>query len=223
MKFGIIQFPESTGHKDMAYVLKEIFEKEAIPIWFRESKLQKLDALIIPGGTGGEKSRKNEPVINEIVKFANNGGFVFGVGLGFRLLCEIGLLPGKLLANQEGRFYCADSFIKPNHTHSALTALLNTSLAYKIPVATQSGKFYSDDETIKQMREKEQILFQYCSEDGRLSESANPNGSRANVAAVCNTGKNVYGMTPQPERAADDETGNTDGNGIFNSIFAYLK
>jgi phosphoribosylformylglycinamidine synthase subunit PurQ / glutaminase len=223
MKFGIIQFPESTGHNDMAYVLKEIFEQEVVPVWFRESKLPKLDALIIPGGTGGEKSRKNEPIIGEIVKFANNGGFVLGVGLGFRLLCEIGLLPGKLLSNPEGKFYCDNSFIKPKHTHSALTALLNTSFAYKIPVATQSGKFHSDDDTIKHMREKEQILFQYCTEDGNLSELANPNGSRANVAAVCNGGKNVYGMIPQPERAADDEIGNTDATGIFNSIFAYLK
>ena len=223
MKFGIIQFPESTGHKDMAYVLEEIFEQKIVDIWFRSSKLPKLDALIVPGGTGGEKSRKNEPVISEIAKFANNGGFVLGVGLGFRLLCDIRLLPGKLLTNQSGKFYCDNSFIKPNHTHSALTALLSTGFAYKIPIATQSGKFHSDDDTIKLMREKEQILFQYCTEDGHLSESANPNGSRANVAAICNSGKNVYGMIPQPERAADDEIGNTDGACIFDSILAYLK
>ncbi|NJO89743.1 MAG: phosphoribosylformylglycinamidine synthase I [Chloroflexia bacterium] len=223
MKFGIIRFPESTGHNDMAYVLGEILEQEVIEIWYRESKLPKMDAIIIPGGTGGEKPRKNEPIVNEIIKFANNGGFVFGVGLGFRLLCEIELLPGKLLPNESGKFYCNNTFVKPKHTHSALTALLNTNLAYKIPVATKSGRFHSDDDTIKLMREKEQILFQYCTEDGQLSESANPNGSRANVAAVSNTGKNVYGMIPQPERAADDEIGNTDGTYIFDSILAYLK
>lgn len=223
MKFGIIRFPESTGHNDMAYILGEILEQEVIEIWYREVEWQKVDALIIPGGTGGEKSRKNEPIIKEIIKFSNNGGFVLGVGLGFKLLCEVGLLPGKLIVNDGGKFFCRNTYIKAKNTHSALTALLDTNLAYKIPVATQTGKFHSDDDTIKHMREKEQILFQYCTKDGSLSESANPNGSRANVAAVCNTGKNVYGMIPQPERAADDEIGNTDGIAIFNSILAYLK
>jgi len=223
MNFGVIRFPESTGHNDMEYILAEILEQKVTMIWHKESKLPKLDAIIIPGGTGGEKSRKKEPIISEIKKFAKNGGFVLGVGLGFRLLCEIDLLPGKLLPNESGKFYCKNTFIKPNHTHSALTALLNTNFAYKIPIATQTGKYNSSDDTIKQMREKEQILFQYCTEDGHLSEQANLNGSRANIAAICNAGKNVYGIIPQPERAADDEIGNTDGTYIFDSILAYLK
>ena len=91
MNFGVIRFPESTGHDDMAYILTEILEQKATMIWHRESKLPKLDALIIPGGTGGERSRKNEPIISEIIKFANIGGFVLGVGLGFKQLCEIEL------------------------------------------------------------------------------------------------------------------------------------
>lgn len=226
MNFGIIRFPETTGHEDFAFVLSELFEHEVFEVWHRDLIKKKFDALFIPSGridTRGIRTRLKEPVINEIVKFANNGGFILGVGLGFQLLCELELLPGKLAQNENGKFFCENVHIKPNHIQSAITANLNTSMAYKIPIATQWGKYMADDDSVRLMREKQQILFQYCNPDGHLSEQANPTGARANIAAVCNAGKNVYGIIPQPERAVDEELGNTDGAILFDSIFAYLK
>ena len=95
--------------------------------------------------------------------------------------------------------------------------------SYKIPIAHQFGKFEADEETVRSLRENKQILFLYSDQDGHLTEDANPNGSVGNIAGICNKEKNVYGLIPQPERASDDELGNTDGGAIFESIIAYLK
>jgi len=223
MKFGIVRFPETTCHNDTAYVLKEIMEQEVCEIWHKDSKFCKIDALIIPNGMYTNRILKNSPVVAQIKKYAKNGGFVLGTGSGFKTLCEIGLLPGELLMNETGKFSCKNTFIKPKHSLSALTAMLDTNFAYKVPISTHYGRFEASDKSIKKMRENQQILFQYCTEDAHLSEQANPNGSRANIAGICNVEKNVYGIIPLPERAADDELGNTDGVHIFESILAYLK
>jgi phosphoribosylformylglycinamidine synthase subunit PurQ / glutaminase len=229
MKFGIVQFPGSTNHKDLLYVIRDILEQEAFFIWHNESGLNKADALIIPGiGVNGlsEKASTsliNSPIMRHVEKFAKNGGFVFGIGTGFNLLCESGLLPGKISINGNRKFCCKNVYIKPSHVHSSITALLDTNLAYKIPIACLYGKFYIDDESVRGLRENKQILFHYCDKDGHLTEDADPGGSLANIAGICNREKNVYGLIPQPERASDDELGNTDGRAIFESIIAYLR
>jgi phosphoribosylformylglycinamidine synthase len=104
-----------------------------------------------------------------------------------------------------------------------LTSLLDKKRAYKIPVAHAEGRYFADEETLKDMRQNCQILFRYCDEKGVISEDSNPNGTLENIAGVCNQKQNVYGMMPHPERAADDELGNTDGRAIFESILAMLR
>jgi len=56
-----------------------------------------------------------------------------------------------------------------------------------------------------------------------VSESFNPNGAVENIAGICNERKNVFGMMPHPERASDDELGNTDGRLIFESMLKYIQ
>ena len=57
-----------------------------------------------------------------------------------------------------------------------------------------------------------------CDEEGNEIEEANPNGSVRNIAGICNAERNVIGMMPHPERAADPLLGNTDGLAMFESI-----
>jgi len=229
MKFGIIKFQGSNAHDDLMYVLSTFLEQEVISIASDIGKLPKTDAIIVPGGfynnqcLDGGISASKTLVMRHVKEFAKKGGFVFGTGNGFQVLCETKMLPGKLLINENQMFTCKNSFIKPAHSHSSITALLNTNSAYKIPIANLFGRYYINDKTIRRLRENGQILFHYCSQTGHLTEEANPNGSLGNIAGICNLGKNVYGMLPQPERAVDDELGNTDGRLIFESILAYLK
>ena len=68
------------------------------------------------------------------------------------------------------------------------------------------------------MKKNNQIIFQYCSEHGEVSDEANPNGSQYNIAGIINKEGNVLGMMPHPERACDNELGSTDGKKIFDSM-----
>lgn len=229
MKFGVVIFPGSNCDHDTLYVLEQIMEQEVIPLWHKDHDLQAVDAVILPGGFSyGDYLRSGaiarySPIMNEISRFAKKGGFVFGICNGFQILCEAGLLPGALLHNINQRFICKNVHIKPDNDCTALTRLLNKDMAYKIPVAHGEGRYYCDPEQLKEMRQNCQILFRYCDEQGAISEEVNPNGSMENIAGVCNDNHNVYGMMPHPERASDDELGNTDGRYIFESILAMIS
>ncbi len=229
MKFGVVIFPGSNCDKDMIYVLETILEQEVITLWHKDTNLQDVDAVVLPGGFSfGDYLRSGaiarySPIMNEVINFANNGGFVFGVCNGFQVLCESGLLPGALLHNSNQKFICKNTNLTPDNNRTAPTLLLNTNKPLQIPIAHGEGRYFASEETLAEMRQNDQILFRYCDESGKVSESSNPNGSIDNIAGVCNKNKNVFGMMPHPERAADSELGNTDGRLIFESILAMLK
>ncbi len=121
------------------------------------------------------------------------------------------------------KFICKNVFLTPDSKTTALTKYLPKDKALKIPIAHGEGRYFADRETLAQMRINGQILFRYCDENGMVSESFNPNGAVENIAGICNERKNVFGMMPHPERASDDELGNTDGRLIFESMIKYIQ
>jgi phosphoribosylformylglycinamidine synthase len=229
MKIGVVIFPGSNCDHDMIYVLRNIMEQNVVELWHKDTDLQGVRAIVLPGGFSyGDYLRSGaiarySPIMEYVIDFANNGGFVFGVCNGFQILCEAGLLPGALLHNSNQKFICKNVFIKPDNNNTVITALLDKNRPYKIPIAHCEGRYYADEEKLKGMRQNDQILFRYCDTSGIITEEANPNGTIENIAGVCNENKNVYGMMPHPERAADDELGNTDGRAIFESILSSAK
>lgn len=229
MKIGVVVFPGSNCDHDMIYVLRNIMEQNVVELWHKDTDLQGVRAIVLPGGFSyGDYLRSGaiarySPIMEYVIDFANNGGFVFGVCNGFQILCEAGLLPGALLHNSNQKFICKNVFIRPDNNNTVITALLDKNRTYKIPIAHGEGRYYADEETLKGMRQNDQILFRYCDSSGVITEEANPNGTIENIAGVCNENKNVYGMMPHPERAADDELGNTDGRDIFESILSSAK
>ena len=228
MKFGVVIFPGSNCDEDMIYVLQEIMEQRVVKLWHKNTDIKGIDGIFLPGGFSyGDYLRSGaiarySPIMNSIIEFANKGGFVLGVCNGFQILCEAGLLPGALLANSNQKFICKNTYIKADNNNTVLTSKLDCSKALKIPIAHGEGRYYADGKTITEMRKNEQILFRYCNEYGELSDEYNPNGSIENIAGICNKKKNVFGMMPHPERASDDELGNTDGKIIFESIINSL-
>lgn len=229
MKFGVVIFPGSNCDQDVIYVLREVMEQEVIELWHKERGLHDVDAVVLPGGFSyGDYLRSGaiarySPIMDSVISFANRGGFVLGICNGFQILCEAGLLPGALLYNTSMKFICKNLYIIPDNTSSPLTALLDKEKPIKIPIAHKEGRFFASDEELSNMRHNHQILFRYCDHDGKISEEVNPNGSMENIAGVCNASKNVFGMMPHPERAADDELGNTDGKIVFESVIQTLK
>ena len=229
LKFGVVVFPGSNCDDDLVYVLRDILNQKVVKLWHKDTNLQKVNGVFIPGGFSyGDYLRSGalaqySPIMQSIKDFANKGGFVFGICNGFQILCETGLLPGALLMNNNQKFICKNVYIKPDNNKSIVTSKLNTDHSLSIPIAHAEGRYYANGRTISEMRKNGQILFRYSDQYGKLSDEFNPNGSVENIAGICNKEKNVFGMMPHPERAADDELGNTDGLLIFESILKNLK
>jgi len=223
MKFGVVVFPGSNCDEDMVYVLRDILKQETVKLWHKNTDLEGCTHIILPGGFSyGDYLRSGaiarfSPIMSSVMKHAENGGFVFGVCNGFQILCESGLLPGALLHNSSRKFICKNVFIKPENNNTQLTNSVPMK-ALKIPIAHGEGKYFADAETLANLNKNGQILFKYCDENGAITDEANPNGASENIAGVCNATKNVFGMMPHPERAADELLANTDGKSLFESI-----
>jgi phosphoribosylformylglycinamidine synthase len=208
----------------MIYVLRDKLGHDVVELWHKDTDLKGVDAIAIPGGFSyGDYLRSGalarfSPIMEKVIEFANYGGLVFGVCNGFQILCESGLLPGTLLHNDNQKFICKNVYIKPDNNETAMTKYLEKNKALKIPIAHGEGRYFADVEEMKRIRANNQILFRYCDKDGNISNDTNPNGSIENIAGVCNATKNVFGMMPHPERAADSVLGNEDGRLILESM-----
>ena len=227
MKFGVVTFPGSNCDEDMVYVLQDIMGQKVERLWHRDTDLKGVDFVVLPGGFSfGDYLRsgaiaKLSPIMGEVINHANKGGYVLGICNGFQILTESGLLEGALLHNNNQKFICKNVFLKPVSNSAAITKGLNVEKAYKIPIAHGEGRFYAADDVIKKIEDNDQILFKYCSEDGKINDVDNPNGALLNIAGITNEGKNVFGMMPHPERAADRFLANEDGKAILESLLKY--
>jgi phosphoribosylformylglycinamidine synthase len=229
MKFGIVTFPGSNCDQDMVYVLQDLLGKEVVKLWHKDTDLQGVDMVVLPGGFSyGDYLRsgaiaKFSPIMTEVINHANKGGYVMGICNGFQILTESGLLEGALLHNNNQRFICKNVNLKAVSTSAAITKDLDTNATFKIPIAHGEGRFHASENTLKSLQDNDQILFSYCDEAGNVNETSNPNGSLLNIAGITNKTKNVFGMMPHPERAADPFLANTDGLAIFNSILSHCS
>ncbi len=223
MKFGVITFPGSNCDQDMIYVLKDILGQEVEELWHKDTDLKGCDAIVLPGGFSyGDYLRSGaiarfSPVMTAVIAHANKGGFVLGVCNGFQILCESGLLPGALLHNNNQKFICKNVYLKPESNSAKLTEHLDQNKAYKIPIAHGEGRFHASDAVMKELNDNDQVLFRYCDAKGDVNADSNPNGALENIAGITNKAKNVFGMMPHPERAADAKLSNVDGKAIFES------
>ena len=227
MKFGVVVFPGSNCDRDMMHVLGKVMGCEVRSIFHKETSLEGFtnrDCIILPGGFSyGDYLRTGaiarfSPIMTAVTEFANNGGKVFGICNGFQILCEAGLLPGALLRNTNMKYVCKNIYLKTLTKGSLLTQTMAPGTVLKVPIAHGDGRYYADKATLKTLKDRDQILFKYCDASGNITDEANPNGSLENIAGICNEGRNVFGMMPHPERASEEDLGNTDGRLIFDAL-----
>ena len=221
MKSHIIVFPGSNCDRDVAVAIKNISGHQPQMIWHKETSIDQSDLIVVPGGFSyGDYLRcgamaSTSPIMRDVVKKAKEGVPVLGICNGFQILIESGLLDGALMRNSSLSFICRDILIKPKNQSSVFTK--KTQVA-KMPIAHNEGNFFVTSEQLKKIQDNDQIAFQYCDENGNVSEHSNPNGSLENIAGILNENKNVLGMMPHPERAAELAHGCEDGKTIFESI-----
>ena len=224
MKFGVVNFPGSTGFSDTVYAIHYILEQDVVELWHEDADLQGVDVVILPTGSsfgdlpkpGGIAAKS--PIIASIKKFADKRGIVLGIGNGFQILCQAGMLKGTLNLNQSESFIGKNIFVKPDNTDTPVTNLITRGQVLQLPIAHSYGRFNADKETMREFHQNGQILLRYCSEDGKTTSESNPDGSIDNIAAICNDTKNVFGMMLCPERAVDPDLGNVNGLLIFQSL-----
>jgi phosphoribosylformylglycinamidine synthase len=228
MNFGVVIFPGSNCDKDIISCIERTIDQKVIELWHKDTDLQNCDVIFLPGGFSfGDYLRsgaiaKFSPIMEKVIEFGKNGGYIIGICNGFQILTESGLLPGALLHNTSNKFICKNIFLKVNQSNTLVTNSYEKNVI-KIPIAHGEGRFFADENTMKSLKKNDQIIFKYCNSNGEVSEASNPNGSLENIAGICNKEKNIFGMMPHPERAADVLLSNTDGVALFKSIMNYIN
>ena len=229
MRFAVLQFPGSNCDQDCVHVLGNVLGQDADYLWHKEESIGAAAAVVVPGGFSyGDYLRTGSiaqfsPVMNAVKAFANAGGLVIGICNGFQILCEAGLLPGALVRNRSLQFRCEHIYLKVPTTDSPFTSEVPEGKLLSVPIAHGEGCYFADGEALAKLRANDQIIFQYATETGELTDEANPNGSLLNIAGICNEGRNVCGMMPHPERASENVLGVDDGRLVFESMLRHLE
>ena len=224
MKFAVLRFPGSNCDQDCVLALNALPGASADFVWHKDTSLAGFDAVIVPGGFSyGDYLRcgaiaRFSPIMQSVKNFAAAGGTVLGICNGFQILCESGLLPGALVRNKGLHFVCKHQLLRVESTNSRFTNSATKGQILNIPIAHGEGCYFADDTTLAALNANDQILLRYCDESGQPTDASNPNGSRKNIAGICNETRNVFGLMPHPERACDPALGSTDGLVIFQSL-----
>ena len=225
-KFGVVVFPGSNCDHDAYYALKKIMHSDVTFLWHKDKDLQNSDVIVLPGGFAyGDYLRTGaiarfSPIMNSVIEFAGKGGYVLGICNGFQVLLEAGLLPGVMIKNKSLQFVCKDVYLSIENNDTIFTKGIDPEKKLKVPVAHGEGNYFADEETLRLLKENNQVVFRYSSPKGEFGEQFNPNGSTMDIAGIINKEGNILGMMPHPERACDSVLGKTDGRFIFDSLIS---
>jgi phosphoribosylformylglycinamidine synthase I len=228
MKFGVVVFPGSNCDDDAFHVAHHVLGQQAEFIWHQSADLAGSDAIILPGGFAyGDYLRcgaiaRFSPVMRSVEKFARAGGIVLGICNGFQILLEAGLLPGAMLRNAGLRFRCLPVHIRVEAADTPFTYAARRNEVLEVPIAHNEGNYFCEPATLDALERNNQIIFRYTTPDGREDAAANPNGSIASIAGICNRERNVMGMMPHPERASEISLGSADGLVVFRSLLQWF-
>jgi phosphoribosylformylglycinamidine synthase len=226
MKFGILVFPGSNCDRDVATVTSGVLQQPTRLIWHTDTDLSDCDVIVVPGGFSyGDYLRcgaiaRFAPVMRSLQDHVNQGKYVLGICNGFQILTESGLLEGALVRNRDLHFVCDRLPLRVERNDLAFTQNYQKNQVISLPIAHGEGCYFADADTLKSLEDHQQIVFRYCDAIGNVNQEANPNGSLANIAGICNKQGNVLGMMPHPERAAESVLGGTDGKPLFNGLIA---
>ncbi|WP_010497636.1 phosphoribosylformylglycinamidine synthase subunit PurQ [Paenibacillus elgii] len=219
MNFAVLVFPGSNCDIDCYKAVEDTIGQPVDYVWHTETDLSKYDCILIPGGFSyGDYLRcgaiaRFAPVMNALVKAAEEGKYILGICNGFQILLESGLLPGGMLRNRSLKFRCHAAMLQVENTNTPFTSDYTKGELINIPIAHGEGNYYCDEATLAELKANNQIVFRY--EAGN-----NPNGSVDDIAGICNRAGNVLGMMPHPERAVHELLGSADGRKMFTSILS---
>jgi len=226
MRFAVVTFPGSNGDHDALMAIRLGLGHAAELVWYTETDLSRFDCIIIPGGFSyGDYLRAGAlarfaPVMSAVAREAEAGKPILGICNGFQILTEARLLPGALLRNASLEFVCDWVWVRVEQTRTPWTSQLAPGTLLRLPIAHGEGRYCVEAEELVALETNGQVVFRYVDADGLPTADANPNGSVANIAGVCNERGNVVGLMPHPERAYDRFVGGDDGLRILASVLS---
>ncbi|MGC8594257.1 MAG: phosphoribosylformylglycinamidine synthase subunit PurQ [Candidatus Kryptoniota bacterium] len=228
-KIGVVVFPGSNCDHDAYHAFGKILGQNVEFLWHKDTTVDQCNVIVLPGGFSyGDYLRSGaiarfSPIMNAVSQFARRGGMVIGICNGFQVLVEAGLLPGALLRNSNLKFVCKYINLRVETTTTPFTSSLKEGQVLRMPIAHGDGNFYADEDTLKDLEDHGQIVFRYSTFGGEITPESNPNGSVMNIAGIVNRNRNILGMMPHPERAAEKILGSEDGMLVLNSVLESLN
>ena len=223
MKFAVVVFPGSNSDYDAYDAASRVLGEDAALVWHKDTDLGGADAVILPGGFAhGDYLRTGaiarfSPIMAAVRAFAERGGPVLGICNGFQVLLEAGLLPGAMVRNRGVKFVSAHVHVRVEHTDTPFTAACATGQVLLLPVAHGEGNYFAEPGVLADLESHGQVIFRYTDAAGVVTDADNPNGSLHNIAGICNRQRNVVGLMPHPERAAEAALGSADGRVVLAS------
>jgi phosphoribosylformylglycinamidine synthase subunit PurQ / glutaminase len=224
MKFAVVVFPGSNCDHDAYHAATHVLGQQAELVWHKDTSLGGADVVILPGGFAhGDYLRTGaiarfSPIMEEVRKFAADGGPVLGICNGFQVLLEAGLLPGAMLRNRSLQYRCEHLFVRVEQNDTPFTIECRVGQTLRIPIAHGEGNYYAEPDVIAALEKNRQVVFRYVDASGAVTAAANPNGSVNGIAGICNDSRNVVGLMPHPERACELAVGSADGLVLFESV-----
>ena len=227
MKSSVIIFPGSNCDRDIDVALKKFGFNNKM-VWHDDSDLPKSDLIVLPGGFSygdylrcGSIASKSK-IIRSVIEFSNSGGLVVGICNGFQILIETGLLPGALLRNKYLEFICKNVYVKIFNDKNKYFNKIKKNIL-ELHIAHNEGNYFCTSDELKAIEDNNQIAISYCTSDGKITDSSNPNGSINNIAGIFNKNKNILGMMPHPERMIDAYLSGEDGSLFFKNLIENIK
>jgi phosphoribosylformylglycinamidine synthase I len=220
---AVIRFGGSNCDRDAVRALEHL-EIDAEIVWHKDGLPEDPSGIVIPGGFSyGDYLRAGAmaartPILDEVRAAAEAGTPVLGVCNGAQIGSEGGLTPGAFTTNRSARFQCEPVHLRVENADTPWTAAFEEGDVIEVPIAHGEGRFEIADDRLESLRTEDRVLFRYCDAEGNVTDAANPNGSKDNVAGVLGENDNVAVLMPHPERASLPDIGPTDGQGVLRAF-----
>jgi phosphoribosylformylglycinamidine synthase I len=229
VKFAVVVFPGSNSDHDAFYAASKVLGEDASLVWHKDTDLGGADAVVLPGGFAhGDYLRTGaiarfSPIMSAVRAFADRGGPVLGICNGFQVLLEAGMLPGAMVRNRGIKFSSRHVHVRVEQTDTPFTSACASKQVLLLPIAHGEGNYFAEPGELAALEEHRQVIFRYTNAAGNVTSVANPNGSLNNIAGICNRERNVVGLMPHPERAAELALGSADGRVVLASVVKTLE
>jgi phosphoribosylformylglycinamidine synthase len=227
MRCGVVVFPGSNCDHDVYHVLKHVLGQEVLFLWHAGRSLRDCELIVLPGGFSyGDYLRPGaiaarSPIMSAVRRHAEAGGLVLGIGNGFQILLEAGILPGAIRRHRGRWLETREVGLKVERSDLPFTAGYAEGQVLRMPIACEAGCYADTPAALDALEEAGGVVFRYLeAEDGggatgAPAEDRLPGRSTRGIAGIVNQDGNVLGMMPHPERCAEEILNNVAGRPLL--------